>query len=84
MINKPPILDVHTLLWVKDMMHEHPFLVALEKVMGAINHNEKLMREEAENSWLDGEPPRFDYEEKIHLNRHGIKIVKEKDNETTD
>ena len=53
MINKPPILDVHTLLWVKDMMHEHPFLVALEKVMGAISHAEKVQEE----SWMDGEPP---------------------------
>ena len=80
MINKTPILDVHTLLWVKDMMHEHPFLVALEKVMSAISQAERKQEE----SWMDGEPPRFDYEEKIHLNRNGIKIVKEKDNETTD
>jgi hypothetical protein len=80
MKNIPPTLDIHTLLWVKDMMHEHPFLIALEKVMTAISHAEKIQEE----SWMHGEPPRFDYEEKIHLNRNGIRIIKEKDNDATD
>ena len=76
MRNKLPILDIHTLLWVRDMINNKPINDAIKIIADALEH-----AEDVQESWLQNEPPRFGYEDEINLNRQGIKIVKEDNNE---
>lgn len=76
MRNKLPILDIHTLLWVRDMINDKPIGDALRIIADALEHAENV-----QESWLNKEPPRFGYEDEINLNRQSIKLVKEDNNE---